>query len=152
MADIFYKLTAAEIEEIASISEELVYRFGEQIFDENSREDELYVIAKGAVDILVDPNLVDPQTSDAGPVETIIRLQRGQSFGELALVDRGSRSASAQAASEETLLISIPREALIDLCDKNPILGYRLFRNLAADLSMKLRKTDLYLRRSFLEE
>lgn len=151
-ADIFYRLSDEDMDKVVSISTERTYHLGQQIFEENSAENELYVIAQGAVDILVDPNLVDPGTNDAGLVETIIRFHRGQSFGELALVDQGSRSASAQAAAEETRLISLPREALLDLCDENPNLGYRLFRNLAADLSMKLRKTDFTLRKSLLDE
>ena len=32
------------------------------------------------------------------------------------------------------------------LCDTYPALGYRLMRNLAADLSMKIRNTDLKVR------
>ena len=32
------------------------------------------------------------------------------------------------------------------LCDTYPPLGYRLMRNLAADLAMKIRNTDLQVR------
>jgi hypothetical protein len=32
------------------------------------------------------------------------------------------------------------------LCDTYPQLGYRLMRNLAADLAMKIRHTDLQVR------
>jgi hypothetical protein len=32
------------------------------------------------------------------------------------------------------------------LCDTYPQLGYRLMRNLAADLAMKIRNTDLLIR------
>jgi CRP-like cAMP-binding protein len=151
-ADIFYKLSDDQLENIASISTERTYRYGEVIFEENSGGDELFLIAQGEVEIQVDPNLVDPDTLNVGPVESIVKLQRGQSFGEIALVDRGTRSASAQAAADETKVIVIPRQGLIDLCDNDPQLGYRLMRNLAADLSTKLRKTDLYLRELFLDE
>jgi hypothetical protein len=32
------------------------------------------------------------------------------------------------------------------LCDADPLLGYRLMRNLAADLAMKIRNTHLQIR------
>ncbi len=40
----------------------------------------------------------------------------------------------------------IPREKLMVMCDTYPQLGYRLMRNLAADLAMKMRNTDLQVR------
>ncbi len=47
---------------------------------------------------------------------------------------------------EETHLLVIPRDKLMLLCDSYPQLGYRLMRNLAADLAMKMRNTDLKVR------
>jgi CRP-like cAMP-binding protein len=80
-----------------------------------------------------------------GP-QTIATLRRGQSFGEVALVDQGLRSASARCAQHNTRLLVIPRAKLMLLCDTYPQLGYRLMRNLAADLAMKIRNTDLQVR------
>jgi hypothetical protein len=44
----------------------------------------------------------------------------------------------------------LPREKLMLLCDTYPLLGYRLMYNLAADLALKLRSTDLRLREEIL--
>ncbi len=44
----------------------------------------------------------------------------------------------------------IPRDKLIMLCDTYPQLGYRLMYNLAADLAMKIRNTDLRIREQLL--
>lgn len=74
----------------------------------------------------------------------------GQSFGEVALVDEGLRSASARAAQKETRLLVIQRDKLIMLCETYPQLGYRLMYNLAADLAMKIRNTDLRIREQLL--
>ena len=81
---------------------------------------------------------------------TIATLRRGQSFGEVALVDQGLRSASARCAANGTQLLVIPRDKLILLCDTYPQLGYRLMRNLAADLALKIRSTDLRIREELL--
>ena len=105
---------------------------------------ELYIIAAGEVEILVDPSLIGKETT-AGAF-TIATLRRGQSFGEVALVDEGLRSAGASCSQQDTHLVVIPRDKLMLLCDTYPQLGYRLMRNLAADLAMKIRHTDLQVR------
>lgn len=143
-ADIFYELTGTQLELIASISEEKKLQRGDLIFAEQTVGSQLYVIANGEVHIEIDPTLVGKRT-EAEP-HTITTLRRGQSFGEVALVDEGLRSASARAAQHDTELVVIPREKLMLLCDSYPALGYRLMRNLAADLAMKIRNTDLTVR------
>jgi CRP-like cAMP-binding protein len=80
----------------------------------------------------------------------VARLRRGQSFGEVALVDEGLRSATARASQKDTRLLIIQREKLIILCETYPQLGYRLMYNLAADLAMKIRNTDLRIREQLL--
>lgn len=143
-ADIFYEFTTPQLELVASICEEKHYQTGDVVFEENSRGDELYVIANGEVEIQVNPALIGGES--AGGPQTIATLRRGQSFGEVALVDEGLRSASARCAQHDTHLIVIPRDKLMKLCDTYPQLGYRLMRNLAADLAMKIRNTDLQVR------
>jgi CRP/FNR family cyclic AMP-dependent transcriptional regulator len=143
-ADIFYELTNTQLELVASICEEMTYQEGALIFAENTTGDELYVIADGEVHIEVDPSLIGRR--DAGGPQTIATLRRGQSFGEVALVDQGVRSAAARCAKNGTRLLIIPRNKLMLLCDTYPQLGYRLMRNLAADLAMKIRTTDFQVR------
>jgi CRP-like cAMP-binding protein len=142
--DVFYEMTPTQLELIASISGERTYQAGEIVFEENTTGQELYIIAKGEVEIQVDPVLINP--GDQGGAQTIATLRRGQSFGEVALVDEGVRSARARCSQNDTHLIVIPRDKLMLLCDTYPHLGYRLMRNLAADLAMKIRNTDLQVR------
>ena len=75
---------------------------------------------------------------------------RGQNFGEMALVDKGVRSATARAAQKNTRALMLPSKELINLCDAYPELGYRLMANLASDMALKLRNTDLMIREEFL--
>lgn len=143
-ADIFEELTSTQLELIGSICQERHYQADDVLFEENTPGDEMYIIASGEVQIQVDPSLID-STESTGSM-TIATLRRGQSFGEVALVDEGLRSASARCSQQDTHLIVIPREKLMLLCDTYPQLGYRLMRNLAADLAMKIRHTDLQVR------
>ena len=143
-ADIFDELTSTQLELVSSITDERHYQAGDVIFEENTPGNELYVIASGEVEIQVDPAMIGDE-SDKGAF-TIATFRRGQSFGEVSLVDEGLRSASARCTQQDTHLVVIPRDKLMLLCDTYPMLGYKLMRNLAADLAMKIRHTDLQVR------
>jgi len=146
--DIFYQFTQTQLELVANLCQEKTIPAGETIFEENSSSKELYIIVQGEIDILVDPGIVglNAQTEKV----SIATLRRGQSFGEVALVDEGLRSATARAKGKEARLLIIPREKLIMLCETYPQLGYRLMYNLAADLAMKIRNADLRVREKLL--
>lgn len=140
-SDIFNQFTPTQLELVANLCREVTYQDGDLIFRENSNSKELYIIAQGEVDIFIEPD-----SSGSGKETTIAKLRRGQSFGEIALVDDGLRSASARSAQADTRLLVIQRDKLIMLCETYPQLGYRLMHNLAADLASKIRNTDLRIR------
>jgi CRP/FNR family transcriptional regulator, cyclic AMP receptor protein len=145
-SDIFYQFTPTQLELVGNLCQEVVFQAGEVIFEENSGSKELYVIVQGEVDILINHTSGTANRNDT----TVARLRRGQSFGEVALVDEGLRSASARAVQKDTRLLVIQRDKLIMLCETYPQLGYRLMYNLAADLAMKIRNTDLRIREQLL--
>ena len=147
-SDIFYQFTQTQLELVANLCQEKTFDPGEVIFEENNSSKELYIVVQGEVDILVNPGIVSTKGSTEKVVITIMR--RGQSFGEIAVVDEGLRSATAQAKNKGAILLVIPRDKLIMLCETYPQLGYRLMYNLAADLAMKIRNTDLRVREKIL--
>jgi CRP/FNR family cyclic AMP-dependent transcriptional regulator len=150
-SDIFYQFTSTQLELVANLCREVAFQAGEVIFKENSNSKELYIITQGVVEILIDPSTVGPISMKDKQKESLIAtLRRGQSFGEIALVDEGLRSASAYAAQKDTRLLVITRDKVIMLCETYPQLGYRLMYNLAADLAMKIRNTDLRIREQLL--
>jgi CRP-like cAMP-binding protein len=147
--DIFYDLSNEQLEMVAELCHEIHYRTGEMIFEEQSASDELYIIARGEIEILVDPSIIEASPTSPRPV-TIATMRAGQIFGEIALVDQGLRSAGARSASEDTRLLVIPRVKLLNLCNKYAELGYRVMRNVAAELALKMRGADLTIREQLL--
>jgi CRP/FNR family transcriptional regulator, cyclic AMP receptor protein len=144
--DVFDELSHERLERISNICVEHRYNQGDLIFQENTRSDGLYVILNGEVEIQVDPHTTDgDQQAPGGPL-TLAKLRRGQSFGEVALVDEGMRSASARCATSDTRLLQIRRVDLLEICHEDFELGFILMRNLAADLALKMRQTDLMMR------
>ena len=148
--DILLDLSEAQLEKIATIGEVKTYNGAEIIFKENTTSNELYIILNGAVEIVVDPATVGSGHESSTGVVTIATLRRGESFGEVALVDQGLRSASAMAAQDRTELLVIPQDKFNELCRSDFELGYIVMRNIAADLAFKLRQTDIMVQEQIL--
>lgn len=144
-ADLFYGLSDEHIEKIATICEQATLPKGFALIEEKENTDALFVVAQGGVDIWLNPAIVMAH-SEAVDLVKVAELKPGQVFGEIALVDQGIRSATALTSQDNTIVIRLPREALMKLCDNDLELGYKLMKNLAADLALKLRNTDLTVR------
>jgi CRP/FNR family cyclic AMP-dependent transcriptional regulator len=147
-ADIFYGLSAEQLQRIEAICGEMILEQDTVLFKENTPGDEMFVVAKGAIDIQVDPAMIGLETR-AGPT-TIATLRKGQIFGEVVLVDQGLRSALARVAEPDTHLLVLKRDDLISLCEQDYELGYLLMRNIAEDMAFKIRGTDLMVREQLL--
>ena len=137
MVDIFRGLSPRQLESLAQVSEETKYRGGEVVFTEHSSGAEVYIIKKGKVCIELGLK-GKPNTA------TIQRLGVGQIFGELTLVDRRNRSATAMC-DNDCEIITIDRDKLDELFERDSRLGYIVIRNLAQLLAVRLRRTDLML-------
>lgn len=146
LTEIFDTLTANQLELIASICVIEEHAKGHILLRENEESDELYVIGNGGVEILMNPGVVGDTKDLAMAPITLTEMRPGQVFGEISLVDQGLRSATVIVSRNGTQLLRIARERLMLLCDTYPELGYRIMKNLAADLAFKIRNTDLTIR------
>ena len=144
-SELFSGLEFEQIEQIAALGREVVYKAGDTIIRENEPSDEMYVIRSGMVEVLVSKGVI-PDVPGPPQLTSLVRLGRGQLFGEMALVDRGARSATVRCVENDTMLIRIPRRAFWSLCDSDHHIGYVVMRNIAADLSFKLRHRNLQTR------
>ncbi|MCG3207826.1 MAG: hypothetical protein FOGNACKC_01426 [Anaerolineae bacterium] len=147
--DILMDLTPEQLNQVEAICAEKNFSQGEVIFEENTPSREFYVIVDGDIDIQIDPDTIGDGTDNYQPT-TIATLRRGQSFGEVAIVDPGLRSASAKCSSESCRLLVIDRQEFLKLLEGDYQLGYVVMRNFAADLALKIRQTNLLVRESLM--
>jgi len=141
--EIMTGLTDEQLAQVAAVCREEVFDAGDVILRERESTGELYIIDSGSAEVDLSGNggPTGPRFP-TGP-QSLVSLGQGQVFGEMALVDRGLRSATVRCSSDRTRIFVISRHELIHLCEHNADIGYRVMRNLAADISFKLRHRNL---------
>jgi CRP/FNR family cyclic AMP-dependent transcriptional regulator len=140
--EILSGLTDEELMLVAGICKGRKIGAGESVFKEGDEGDELFVLLEGCVRVSL--NTRAPQGGEMQQ-STINMLYAGQSFGEMVLLGGATRSATVTSVDPCVLLVLRERD-FAALCDRNPRIGYRVMRNMASDLSYKLRSSNLLLR------
>jgi len=130
--DLFQNMTVreAKIASLMAYTEDL--EKGTLLFTQGEIGDEMYVVLSGSISIFLDKN---------GKRTDLVRLEKGNTFGEMGLFRKAERSASAEAA-EKTRLLVVNRDCLEPLKKRNPKIAAKLFLNLANRLQSSLKETD----------
>jgi CRP/FNR family cyclic AMP-dependent transcriptional regulator len=135
---LFAELRKGELKQIVRLIHSRQYQSGEVIFWEEEPGVGMYIIQKGEVGIYKDYAKADQRE--------LARLEPGDFFGEMALLEDDWRSATAVALSE-THLFGLIHPDLFDLFGRKPELGVKLLSTLANILARRLRKTNQDLQR-----
>ena len=115
----------AELEALAAGSRIRAFRRGQVVFTTGEPGETVMVVISGRVKMVV-------RSADGGEL-TLTVIGPGGMFGEMGIADGGPRSADAEAL-EQTRLLLIPREMLLDLCGRVPGVAQALLRSVAANL------------------
>lgn len=129
------RLSSLEINFLASLSREVKLGAGELIFREGDEGDSLYVVLEGRV-------MISKMIPGAGE-EALAFLERGDYFGEMALIDKQPRSADAKADSGGAVVLAIPGDVLEGILDiHSKVSSPRLLRVLCSMVAHRLRELD----------
>jgi CRP/FNR family cyclic AMP-dependent transcriptional regulator len=127
---LFKSLTKRDLGNLMSSIHKRNYLAGEFIFYQGDPGIGLYVIREGEVMIT--------RESDEGEKITLAVFQKGDFFGELALVDNDKRSASAIAKSDTKLSV-IFKPDLDEFIEKYPKKGVKILEGIAQITAMRLK-------------
>jgi len=94
---LFENLLPEEFEYLGDISQMKEYKPGDIIFYEGEPGNSLYVITEGEVEIL--------RKDSEGKLKPIAILKAGDFFGEMSLIDKEMRSATARAKTDVKALL-----------------------------------------------
>ncbi len=125
------------LEQLGAVVVERRYAAGAAIFRQGDAADELFLIRRGRV-------RVDLRLSDGLELH-LATFGRGDTFGEVAFLDRGVRSADATAFTDAELFV-LSRERFDVLFEQHPRLGTHFFEALARSLAIRLRQADAEIR------
>jgi hypothetical protein len=125
---IFAGLGDGELRKMARLFTQKLFRPQERIFSRGDQGAEAYIVMRGQVDIRREAT--DPPLATFG---------NGQIFGELAFLDGAPRTALA-VAGQPSILLVVQRDAFNDLVQREPHLGMVVMRNIALELSNRLRR------------
>jgi CRP-like cAMP-binding protein len=117
---------------LAEVMEERRFPAGTEILREGEEGDEMFLLLEGDVDVL--------KTTPYGDPYVTASLKAGYhcSFGEMALIDKGRRSATIRAKTDcRTLCLG--QEAFQRFCREHPPIGLELLMSISLSLVRDLR-------------
>lgn len=145
--NLFRRLTPQELEKLAEEVDQVSYKAGEIIFNEQDKGDALYVVDSGAVRLWV-------FDEDVKPV-TLSELKPGDFFGEMSVLDQGARSTNATAMVDTSVhrlssndfqrfLMDHPDVAIDVICEigarlrqTNALVSQRVSRNINVEMEQQ---------------
>lgn len=128
------KLSGMEINFLTSLSREKKLVGNELLFREGEAGDRMYVVLDGRI-------MISKYIPGAGE-EALAFLERGDYFGEMALIDHQPRSADAKAHDGGAVVLAIPREVVEGLLDIHKVSSLRLLKILCGLVAKRLRDVD----------
>ena len=131
--ELFEHLSDEERARLAGFIDELNLSAGETLFNAGEPGESLYVVRSGEIELFI--------KDTAGQRIPLAMVGVGEVFGELALLDRSPRTATAIAMADSTLL-ELDRDDLLLLFQSSPTAALHLL----AALGRMTRKADELLR------
>jgi SulP family sulfate permease len=135
--ELFKGRKAETLAALEQCMEKRAYKAGEKIFKRGDTGDELFLIRKGAVRIMLP--LSEKQSHHLGT------FGRGAFFGEMAFLDGDVRSADAVAFSDTEIYV-LSRKTFDAVAEEHKKLALGLMEGLASVLASRLRYTNAELR------
>jgi CRP/FNR family cyclic AMP-dependent transcriptional regulator len=138
---LFQDLEEGEIQLVVSRTSPREFSAGAIIVQEGEPGDSLFIMQAGEVEITKQLTLVLDEDTPKERVMIRLKAEDGVYFGEMALLENETRSATVTALTDCSLL-ELHRKDFLDLIGQNPVMGVKLLLRLAQILSRHLRKTN----------
>ncbi len=130
---LFDQMNAVEIDTVGALFQEKKLEKDKTVFVEQMPGESLYLIKKGSVRI--------SKLIAEGDEKTLVTLKTGDVFGEMAILDGSSRSATARVETN-AILLSINKTDFEKLCTSHPGIALKIMRNIICVFSKRIRENN----------
>lgn len=138
---LFKDLTNSELKFLKQIVHIRHYKASETIFKQGDPGVGMYLILSGGVEIIMhDPSQDSPSETNENDI-FITRLEKGDFFGELSLIEEPSHRSATAKSINKTALIGFFKPDLMQVIQRNPLTGNKISLRLAEILGKRLRET-----------
>ncbi|MBN2141658.1 MAG: cyclic nucleotide-binding domain-containing protein [Desulfovibrionaceae bacterium] len=146
---LFKDFPAEWLDKVKPLFEKTSRKAGETLVSEGEQGDEMYILVRGRVRVTKSMVLKDmelPLLDLEHPRKVLATLDETSYpvFGEIALIDRDTRSATITVLEDSEFLVT-HRDRFFDLLDREPVLGCRLLMVLGQRLAATIRKGNAEL-------
>ncbi len=138
---LFQDLEEEEIHQVLNRTSLREFPAGAVIIQEGEPGDSLFIMQAGEVEITKQLTLVLDEDTPKERVMIRLNAENGVYFGEMALLENETRSATVTALTDCSLL-ELRQKDFLELIEQNPVMGVKLLLRLAQVLSRHLRKTN----------
>jgi CRP-like cAMP-binding protein len=129
---LFQGLSESQINDLISVADMVPFEKGKIVVHQGDVGDDFYLICSGKVEVL--------KEKQSGIYHQVAILNPGSTIGELSMIDQGYRSATVRVL-EDAKLLRIRGSDFRKIVTDSTI-GTLTYRNLAVDLSQRLRRTN----------
>ena len=136
-ASLFHGLSPEQLHQVAAACRLRSFRAGDVVFREGDRDDHLYLVLRGC--IAIDRHQAPDRIRSGASLGTV---EHNETLGEMSLLAASEHFATATAKCDVEAA-TISHDQICHLARARPDIGVVLYRNLAAGLSRKLRRSDL---------
>lgn len=130
---LFRNFTDSEREQLASLLFQKKYERGATLFVEGMTGEVLYIVFSGRVEIF--------KRSEDGQEKRLALLTKGETVGEMSLVDQCPRTATARVA-EEAVLFVMTKKAFLSLLERYPPCAVKLLIEFLKIANERLRRAN----------
>lgn len=141
---LFEGLDESQLATVAGVLRRQVFGPGKVIFSEGERSSSVFILVRGSVGTSKRLGLAVRAPEDNEKQKVLVHLAAPQFFGEMGIISDLERSATI-TTDIECELLELSRADFDHIASRDPVLAYRLIRNIAAVLAERLRHTDLDL-------
>jgi CRP/FNR family cyclic AMP-dependent transcriptional regulator len=138
---IFQDLNEEELQQVLHVAKPCFFATNSVIIKEGDSGDSMYIMGQGEVEITKRLTMVLDQDLPKEKRMIHLKAEDGVSFGEMALLENDTRSATVTALTDCHLL-ELNREDFLGYIQEHSVTGCKILLRLAQLLSHFLRKTD----------